>query len=307
MFFDDNPDWFSDMIFGAGGAALSNASTSMAQSISDGLLAMEEPANELQEKLNEAGIGWNSFWSQAAGTFGAENAVAFIGGGVTQFNVKSWIDGSVFNAIEEAFNSFSEFWDTTWEAIFKAIPDSFENWRDPIMGIWDMITQAFPVLDAYDWGVELVESFFDGIMATISSFGVASSIGRGISDKVQAGTPDRGRYSESGGSSGPSQHSDSHRSTSPDSSGYSGGSTRIESYSASRFSTPEATMSAQRSSFSADAVSIGRMVELLEDIADKDTKISLEGDAAGVFRMVERENKRRTRATRYNSLSMVRS
>ena len=66
-------------------------------------------------------------------------------------------------------------------------------------------------------------------------------------------------------------------------------------------------MSAQRSSFSADAVSIGRMVELLEDIADKDTKISLEGDAAGVFRMVERENKRRTRATRYNSLSMVRS
>ena len=311
MFFDDNPDWFADMIFGANGAALSNVSTAMGQSISDGLLAMQEPANALQEKLNEEGKGWNEFWSEVVGGFGAEDAFSLIGGGTTHFNVRDWIDGSIFDHIKEGFDSFAEDWNTGWDDIFHAIVSAFENWQGAISGIWDLIKQSFPVGEAYDWGVELVESFFNGIMTTLGGF-TSMTLGSGIADKVKAmqNNGDSGGTGVFAGTTGTPRNSENtggSRRIGDEGGNYSGGSKRIESYSASRFSTPEATMSAQRSSFSADAVSIGRMVELLEDIADKDTKISLEGDAAGVFRMVERENKRRTRATRYNSLSMVRS
>lgn len=316
-FFDDNEDWFMDLVFGASGAP-GQISAAIGEAISDGLLASEEPMNELQEKLNAAGIGWNDFWSDVAGTFGAENAIGLIGGGVVQFDAGSWIDGSIFNNIGDRFTTFGENWNAGWEAAFQAIVTAYEDWQGAISGIWELIKQSFPVGEAYDWGVELVESFFEGIMNTLAGFTGSAGltglgVGKNIADLVGGGESSDHRITGPNNPTnvvtGPIQGSGT-----PQGGGHSGGSNRMSDYGfgngySTRFSAPESVTSAGRSrtSMSDDSLAMNRMVELLEDIAEKDMSVSLEGNAAGVFDLVNKENRRRTRATRYNALSMVRS
>lgn len=47
------------------------------------------------------------------------------------------------------------------------------------------------------------------------------------------------------------------------------------------------------------------VLELLREIRDSGTNVYLQGDAAGVFKLVRQENVRRTRATGYNALAMA--
>lgn len=48
-----------------------------------------------------------------------------------------------------------------------------------------------------------------------------------------------------------------------------------------------------------------QMVSLLKQILEKDTSVSLEGDAADIFRAVENENRKQIKATGYNQLALL--
>ena len=56
-----------------------------------------------------------------------------------------------------------------------------------------------------------------------------------------------------------------------------------------------------------DSANTNKVIELLQEIADNGMSVTLAGDADGIFTVVERENRKRTKATRYNALSMMRS
>lgn len=309
----DNPTWFSDMLLGTMGAIDIGPLTDQ---IADDILAIQEPMNELQGRLNEMGIGWNEFWGGVAGTWGLENAVTGIGGVTTQFNIGKWLDGSIFQPIKDDFDAFKEWWDAGWGAAFSVIIEKFEEYQNPIAAIWELIKSSFPVNEAYDWGVELVESFFNGIMNTLAGYTGSSiaglQVGRDIANKV---TTEDGNSRRIEGPNAPNDVV-----TGPISpSGYGRGTESVnpydlsiynnalDTYNANKFSAPEATMSAGAaySYTERNMASMDRMIELLENIADKDMGVSLEGDAAGIFRVVEKENKLRTRASGYNRLAMT--
>lgn len=313
VIFEDS-SWFTDALFGSMGGA------TPAEKVADTVIGVLEPLNGLMGKLDEMGVGWNNFWSGVAGTWDVGNAITALGGGTLQFNVGNWLDGSVFKPFRDAWDEFKKWWDEGWDFAFSIIIETFDKYKNPIAAIWDLIKQSFPVNEAYDWGVELVESFFNGIMATLSSF----TIGGGIVDAAKAKGADAGNRIAGPNYSNPNSVVSPAFGGGSDSGTYgnvggTGGSRRMASddfgttsWDVSKFSTPEPAESVSRganNNYAAELASanMGRMVELLEDIAENGTNVTLAGDAAGIFNVVERENRKRTTATRYNSLSMVRS
>ena len=283
--FSQNNTWLTDMLFGAMGGTVNN------EAIADFAIGAMAPINDLMAALDNAGIGWNNFWSGVAGTWNVGNAITAIGGTTLQFDVRKWVDSSIFDQMKDGFDTFTKWWDEGWNAAYEVIIDMYENYKSPIGEIWESIKASFPVGEAYDWGVELVEGFFAGIFATLPIYGAGSA----IANKAQQAA---GGSGAGVGVVSPAFSGSSKESVSP-------------SYNPYGFSTPESVSAGSSiSSINAyterNAASMDRVLTALESIAENGTNITLAGDAAGIFRVVDRENRIRTQASGYNKLAMKR-
>lgn len=155
--------------------------------------------------------------------------------------------------------------------------------------------------EAREWGRDLMKNFIDGIKSEMAELeSTVKQVGQVISDNLEHSHPKDGPLAND-------------YTWMPDmmelfAEGIENNADMVRDAAVNAFDFKDAISSPDMRTSSANAggVNLNRVVELLQDIADNGMSVALEGDAAGIFTVVETENKRRTKATRYNALSMVR-
>jgi hypothetical protein len=155
--------------------------------------------------------------------------------------------------------------------------------------------------EAREWGIDLMKNFIDGIKSEMAELeSTVKQVGQVISDNLEHSHPKEGPLAND-------------YTWMPDmmelfAEGIENNADIVRDAAVNAFDFKDAISSPdmRTSSTNAGGVNLNRVVELLQDIADNGMSVALEGDAAGIFSVVETENKRRTKATRYNALSMVR-
>ena len=155
--------------------------------------------------------------------------------------------------------------------------------------------------EAREWGIDLMKNFIDGIKSEMAELeSIVKQVGQVISDNLEHSHPKEGPLAND-------------YTWMPDmmelfAEGIENNADIVRDAAVNAFDFRDAVSSPDMRTSSANAggVNLNRVIELLQDIADNGMSVALEGDAAGIFTVVETENKRRTKATRYNALSMVR-
>lgn len=176
-----------------------------------------------------------------------------------------------------------------------------------ITSMMQEVEEAFKtdIEKAKKWGIDLMKNFVEGIRAEIPELKAAvKEIGQVVADNLEHSHPKEG----------PMADDDTWM---PDmmelfAEGISDNAGLVEDAAIDAFDFRNAIQSPEMSTVkeienNGGGANLGRVVQLLQEIADNGMSVTLAGDADGIFTVVEQENRRRTKATRYNALSMMRS
>lgn len=153
--------------------------------------------------------------------------------------------------------------------------------------------------EAREWGIDLMKNFVDGIKSELPNLeSTVKQVGQVIADNLEHSHPSEGPLADD-------------YKWMPDmmelfADGIKDNAHLVSDAAVDAFDLRDAMQMPEMRGANAGGANLGRVVELLQEIADNGMSVALEGDAAGIFTVVETENKRRTKATRYNALSMVR-
>lgn len=153
--------------------------------------------------------------------------------------------------------------------------------------------------EAREWGIDLMKNFVDGIKSELPNLeSTVKQVGQVIADNLEHSHPSEGPLADD-------------YKWMPDmmelfADGIKDNAHLVSDAAVDAFDLRDAMQMPEMRGANGGGANLGRVVELLQEIADNGMSVALEGDAAGIFTVVETENKRRTKATRYNALSMVR-
>ena len=153
--------------------------------------------------------------------------------------------------------------------------------------------------EAREWGIDLMKNFVDGIKSELPNLeSTVKQVGQVIADNLEHSHPSEGPLADD-------------YKWMPDmmelfADGIKDNAHLVSDAAVDAFDLRDAMQMPEMRGANGGGANLGRVVELLQEIADNGMSVALEGDAAGIFSVVETENKRRTKATRYNALSMVR-
>jgi phage-related protein len=228
-----------------------------------------------------------------------------------------------------AWNNAKSAFKNAWDGIKKAYDDGgingvvgwfgdkFQKAKDAAIKAWDNIKNDFTevvnkikgvfedlIEGALAWGKDLLGNFIKGITDKLPDLkGAVSGAADAVSDFLHFSEPDKGSLAD-------------FHTFAPDmmklfAEGVTDNTKLVTDAVSDAFDFKDAInppvmdtayVGAEKTM---DSIYLQKMVLLMEQILAKDTDIVLEGDAADIFRVVERENRISTRATGFNQLSMV--
>ena len=154
--------------------------------------------------------------------------------------------------------------------------------------------------EAREWGIDLMKNFVDGIKSELPNLeATVKQVGQVIADNLEHSHPSEGPLADD-------------YKWMPDmmelfADGIKDNAHLVSDAAVDAFDLRDAMQMPEMRGANGGGANLGRVVQLLQEIADNGMSVTLAGDADGIFTVVEQENRRRTKATRYNALSMMRS
>jgi hypothetical protein len=155
---------------------------------------------------------------------------------------------------------------------------------------------------AWDWGVDMINNFINGIGAMAQqAWDAVEGFAQGIADRLGFSEPELGPLSD-------------FHTYAPDmmdlfAQGIRDNADVVNDAIADNFDFSDAIVSPQvdyQQIYQSNAESaLNQMVGLLQQIVDNGLGVELAPEADGIFRVVEKQNRQRTKATGYNSLAMA--
>lgn len=283
--------------------------------------------------FSDIGTAISTWWS---------NKKQEISGKWTEFinNVKTWFDQLPYNlgyALADMIVKFGEFATKAgkWVAteipkiinnivnFFKELPGKVWEWLLSVIekvGEWgssmiDKITTEVPkIIDsivgffeelpgkALQWGKDMISNFIAGIGAMAEeAWKAVSDFAKGIADRLGFSEPEIGPLSD-------------FHTYAPDmmklfAEGIENNADLVNDAIEKNFDFSDAIVSPevdyQQVYQSNTESALNQMISLLQELVDSGMNVSFEGDAREIFRVVEKENRRRTKATGYNALTMA--
>ena len=152
--------------------------------------------------------------------------------------------------------------------------------------------------EAREWGIDLMKNFIDGIKSEMAELNAAvKQVGQVIADNLEHSHPKKGPMADDYKWMPDMMHLFAD--------GISDNAYLVQNAAVDAFDFKSAIRAPQMRSYSG-GYNTGRVVQLLQEIVDRGLDVSLSGGAERIFNVVEVENRRRTKATKYNALSMAR-
>lgn len=309
-------------------AAIIQAIPQIIEAIITGFMPLSDRVVELFSNIGTAISDW---WSQKK---------ADIANGWTEFigNVKTWFEQLPYNlgyALADMIVKLGEWYTEAKEWVatsvskfiesivnwFAGLPNKIWNWLSETIkriGTWITDTDAkvkaeLPVViegivkffeelpgRAWDWGVDMINNFISGIGAMAQqAWDAVEGFAQGIADRLGFSEPELGPLSD-------------FHTYAPDmmdlfAQGIRDNADVVNDAIADNFDFSDAIVSPevdyQQVYQSNTEGALNQMISLLQQLVDKDYII--EPDEANIFRVVEKQNRQRTKATGYNSLAMV--
>lgn len=311
-------------------AALIQAIPQIIEAIITGFMPLSDRVVELFSNIGAAISDW---WSQKK---------ADIANGWTEFigNVKTWFEQLPYNlgyALADMIVKLGEWYTEAKEWVatsvskfiesivnwFAGLPNKIWNWLSETIkriGTWTTDTDAkvkaeLPVViegivkffeelpgRAWDWGVDMINNFINGIGAMAQqAWDAVEGFAQGIADRLGFSEPELGPLSD-------------FHTYAPDmmdlfAQGIRDNADVVNDAIADNFDFSDAIVSPevdyQQVYQSNTEGALNQMISLLQQLVDGGMEVSLEGDARDIFRVVEKQNRQRTKATGYNSLAMA--
>lgn len=227
-------------------------------------------------------------------------------------SVKNAFDGvkdnmsRIWQGVKDIFSKVGTWFKDRFTEAKKGVTDAFKGIGDFFKGIWEEIKGAFNLSEALQWGADLIANFIQGIKNGIVNLkDELVGVGKTIKGYIGFSEPKYGPLSN-------------FHTYAPDmmklfADGVRDNTKIITNAIDDAFdfsdaiSVPDYKTAGVSGSTTNDGIYLQKMVELLQQIVDAGMSVELEGDAAELFRVVERENRISTKATGYNQLSMLRA
>lgn len=215
--------------------------------------------------------------------------------------------GAFWTEIKNAFDTGGSEGVRAWflskfQQAYENIQEAFSKVGEFFAGVWKDIKEAFKIEDALQWGKDLIENFINGIKSMASKVGETIS---GVADDIKKflgfSEPEEGPLSNFHTfapdmmklfAEGIDQNADI----------VNDAIERNFDFSDAIISSGENAEDAYRNSTSS---ALGQVISLLQEIVEHGLDVGLEGDAREIFRVVEKQNRQRTKATGYNTLAMA--
>lgn len=224
---------------------------------------------------------------------------------------QEWVSNSLSKVIESIVNWFAglprKIWNWLVETITKIgnwITETDAKVKEEIPKIIENIVHYFEELPAraWNWGVDMINNFISGIgeMAQ-QAWDAVEGFAQGIADRLGFSEPELGPLSN-------------FHTYAPDmmelfAQGIRDNADIVNDAIADNFDFSDAIISPevdyQQIYQSNTEGALNQMISLLQELVDGGMDVSLEGDAREIFRVVEKQNRQRTKATGYNSLAMA--
>lgn len=224
---------------------------------------------------------------------------------------KEWVATSVSKFIESIVNWFAglpnKIWNWLSETIKRIgtwITDTDAKVKAELPVVIEGIVKFFEELPgkAWDWGVDMINNFISGIGAMAQqAWDAVEGFAQGIADRLGFSEPELGPLSN-------------FHTYAPDmmelfAQGIRDNADIVNDAIADNFDFSDAIISPevdyQQIYQSNTESALNQMVGLLQQIVDNGLGIELAPEADGIFRVVEKQNRQRTKATGYNSLAMA--
>lgn len=226
-------------------------------------------------------------------------------------NAGKWVATEVPKIINNIVNFFKELPGKVWEWLLGVI-DKVGEWGSSMIEtittevpkIIDNIVKFFEELPgkALQWGKDMISNFIDGIGAMAEeAWNAVSDFAKGIADRLGFSEPEIGPLSN-------------FHTYAPDmmklfAEGIDQNADLVNDAIEKNFDFSDAIVSPevdyQQVYQSNTEGALNQMISLLQQLVDGGMEVSLEGDAREIFRVVEKQNRQRTKATGYNSLAMA--
>lgn len=224
---------------------------------------------------------------------------------------ETWVETELpglINAIVEWFKGLPG---RIWEWLVEVV-NKFTTWREEgqkrvdeeIPKLIDGIAKFFEELPekALTWGKDMIAGFIEGIGTMAEeAWNAVSDFAQGIADRLGFSEPELGPLSNFHTyapdmmklfAEGVTDNTDIVTDAIEDAFDFS-----------NMIVAPEVDY--QRAYQNDTGAQLAQMVALLQELVDGGMDVSLEGDAREIFRVVEKQNRQRTKATGYNSLAMA--
>lgn len=270
------------------------------------------------QKKQDIANGWTEFignvktwFEQLPYNLGVALADMILKLGEWYTEAKDWVATSLSKVIESIVNWFAglprKIWNWLVEVITKIgnwITDTDAKVKEEIPKIIENIAHFFEELPsrAWNWGVDMITNFVDGIKHMAQqAWDAVEGFAQGIADRLGFSEPELGPLSN-------------FHTYAPDmmklfAEGIADNADIVNDAIEKNFDFSDAIVSPEvdyQRVYQSDTTSaLNQVVALLQEILDGGMDISLEGDAREIFRVVETQNRQRTKATGYNSLAMA--
>ena len=214
---------------------------------------------------------------------------------------------TIFTNIKNVFINAPTWFKDKFVAAKDAILGAFSNIKEKFGEIVDKIKSVFEDLinDALEWGKDLLGNFIKGITDKLPDLkNKVSEAADAVADFLHFSEPDKGPLSD-------------FHTFAPDmmklfAQGVTDN-TKVVTDAVSKAFDFESAITPPVVSVAGpavdqrnmDSIYLQKMVLLMEQMLDRGTEVVLEGDAAELFRVVEKENRISTRATGFNQLAMT--
>lgn len=226
-------------------------------------------------------------------------------------DAKEWVTTNVSKLIESIVNWFAGLPNKIWNWLSETIT-RIGNWmketddkvKAELPAIIDGIVAFFEELPgrAWDWGVDMINSFINGIASMAqAAWDSVEGFVQGIADRIGHSHPKTGPLAKD-------------YEWMPDmmqqfAEGITDNAYLVDDAIEKSLDFSDAVVSPQvdyQQIYQSNAESaLNQMVGLLQQIVDNGLGVELAPEADGIFRIVEKENRRRTKATGYNTIAQA--
>lgn len=230
-------------------------------------------------------------------------------------NIKEQFDkvkdnmSKVWQAIKDVFAKVGTWFKDKFSEAKKNIETAFSTIGQFFENVWESIKGAFRITEALEWGKDLIANFVQGIKDGWGELKEGlGQMGDKIADFIGFSEPKEGPLSKFHTfapdmmelfAEGVTQNADIVTDAVRDAFNFK------NLIDVPEYKVNVSSARANDAALTSDGFYIKKMVDLLQEIVDRGLDISLEGDAADIFRVVENQNRVFTNASGYNRLSMT--